>query len=87
MDNLLVLVILAGLVLAVLGRFGKAQKNQKYKKNMPSQEELDLGDKEVKRLIRDRRKTAAVRKYRKDHNASLLEAKRRVDEMEKNRSV
>ena len=83
MDNLLVLIILAGLALAVLSRLGKAQKNQKHKNNIPTQEELDLGDKEVKRLIRDRRNTAAIRKYRKDHNTSIMEAKRRVDEMKK----
>lgn len=83
MDNLLVLLILAGLVFSVLGRLTKAQKNRNYKKNPPSTDDLELGDKEVKRLIRDRRDTAAVRKYRKDHNTSLLEAKRRVDEMKK----
>lgn len=86
MEYIIVLLIFGAILISSIERYNQ-RRAKKYQRDERSENEYDAfeEDKEVDRLIRDRRKMAAIRKYKKDHHTSTLEAKKYVDELSKNK--
>jgi len=76
------ILIMFGAILLVVFYLGRANRKSRGKDTRYSNEDEEVMDREVKRLIRGRRKSAAIKKYRKDHGGSLLQAKRHVDDID-----